>query len=82
MIKLTYFIIKILNKLVLKNHIAEKEANTLYKYLYDISIEGLGYKNIGNTNTSGEKQVAELLNNFYKKTINPITIFDVGANVG
>lgn len=82
MIKLTYFIIKILNKLVLKHHIAEKEAISLYKYLYNISIEGLGYKNIGNTNTSGEKQVVQLLNNFYKKTTNPITIFDVGANIG
>lgn len=82
MIKITYFIIKILNKLALKHHIAEKEAISLYKYLYNISIEGLGYKNIGNTNTSGEKQVAQLLNNIYKKTTNPITIFDVGANVG
>ncbi|MCW8912410.1 MAG: FkbM family methyltransferase [Flavobacteriales bacterium] len=82
MIKFTYYILRVLNKLVLKKHFASKNALFLFDYMHELAIEGLGYKNIGNTLTSGEKQVVELLNNHYKKTKNPITIFDVGANVG
>lgn len=82
MIKFTYYILRVLNRLVLKKYYANKRAFFLFNYMHDVAIEGLGYKNIGNINTSGEKQVVELLNNHYKKTDNPITIFDVGANVG
>ncbi|MFN7013963.1 MAG: FkbM family methyltransferase [Bacteroidia bacterium] len=81
MLKIAYYIILVINKLILKKYYYKPEAAYVFNRLRDFSIEGLSYKNIGNIKESGELQVMhhiKKLNNHHSK----IVIFDIGANTG
>jgi FkbM family methyltransferase len=82
MVKLAYYILKFLDSIIYSNIYSEKKSEFLFRSMLHISINGLGYKNIGDVNTSGEKQVIKLINEIYKKSNKKIIIFDVGANIG
>lgn len=78
--KIIYYLIQAINKLLLKKYYSDPKAMFIFKRLYEISIEGMSYMNIGDIYESGEIRVLEYLKNQNREKT--IQIFDVGANVG
>jgi FkbM family methyltransferase len=77
--KLTFFLLKLINRLLLRNKKGKMAYQPVFEYIDTLAMEGKYFGHISSVEESGEMKVADLVNN---EGNNPVTIFDVGANVG
>lgn len=68
-------------KIILKKQIGKTSFQEVFESFYYISLEGMNIGGGGQTDTSGEK-IALLYIKNKLKDVTPLTIFDVGANIG
>jgi FkbM family methyltransferase len=77
--KILLTLLKIYNRLFLRNKKGKVNYQPLFEYLGLLSLEGKYFGHIGSVEESGEMSVVKLVN---KDPDDDIIIFDVGANVG
>ena len=66
---------------ILRRYLGFKRMQKIYVALFRFSLVGMNYGNTGNFKESGELNVLKYIKASFKKG-EPITVFDVGGNVG
>ena len=66
---------------ILRRYLGFKRMQKIYVALFRFSLVGMNYGNTGNFKESGELNVLKYIKANFKKS-EPITVFDVGGNVG